>query len=190
MAEPYDFKGKKQIKDAHAAREAQSYAVLFGFFLTLLFLGGMIGMAVGGKQGGLIGCFGGALVSLLAGRLWRALTEGIADNVGRIVFIGKKANWTKYERLESDMQQIRYAKHSERYGEALTMVNRVLKKAPEWPEALLLKADILWEGFESLEESKEVLRTIIKLTEPSDKYHVWARSKYKELSQYRKESSS
>ena len=152
-------------------------------------LGGTIGGGIGGKFGAFIGGLCGAGVSFFVMRVWRLLVEGISDNAGRMVFMGKKPNWNLYERLESDMQQIRYAKNNERYGEALTMVNRVLKKARNWPEALLLKADILWEGFESLEESKDVLRTVIKQTEPSDKYHVWARSRYKELSQYRKESS-
>ena len=189
MIEPFDFKENKQIKDATAANRAISGSILGGFMLPLSLLGTLLGFHLGGKVGGFVGLAGGILAGFLAVSVWRFLVDGISDNVGRMVFIGKKANWSLHERFQSDLQQIRYAKANERYGEALTMVNMVLKKAPKWPEPLFLKAEILWDGFESLEESKEILRQIIKLTEHPDQYHVWARAKYRELSQIRQESS-
>ncbi|MBI9074527.1 MAG: hypothetical protein JEZ02_03870 [Desulfatibacillum sp.] len=189
MVEPVNFNGKKQIKDANALRRGYSLSVLVGLALFICTGGLFIGFYLEGALGALLGFAAGLILSFLAVYVFQFLIEGISDNVGRIVFIGKKANWTLHEGLQSDLQQIRYAKANERYGEALTKVNQVLKKAPKWPEALFLKAEILWDGFEALEDAKSTLRQIITLPTPPDQYNTWAKEMYKKLSQIRREPS-
>ena len=51
MAEPYNFTGKKQIKDAHAGREAQAKAVLFGFLFAWFCLAGPLGVGLAESLG-------------------------------------------------------------------------------------------------------------------------------------------
>ena len=57
-------------------------------------------------------------------------------------------------------------------------------KEPDFPEALFLKAQILWEGFDDREGAKNSLMRIIKV-EPDEKAVLrrWALNLYRELSE-------
>ena len=56
-------------------------------------------------------------------------------------------------------------------------------KDPNFPEALFLKAKILWEGFEDREAAKSCLLNIIRVEPDKDAlYHRWALDLYRELS--------
>jgi len=62
------------------------------------------------------------------------------------------------------------------FDQALHMVNNLLHENPDNSEAMLLKAQILWEGFENASTAKGCLNRIRELTSEDDKFHRWATS--------------
>ena len=66
------------------------------------------------------------------------------------------------------------AKERVRFDQALQMVNTLLHEAPDYPEAMLLKAQILWEGFGKAATAGGYLNRIRELTPEDDKFHRWA----------------
>ena len=51
------------------------------------------------------------------------------------------------EMFSADLEKARHSKRQNKFPEALKIVNGVLVEIPDYPEALYLKAQILWEGF-------------------------------------------
>ena len=49
-----------------------------------------------------------------------------------------------------------------------------LEKDPLFPEALFLKAQILWEGFENSVEAKRSLRDVMRIVQRDEPLHRWA----------------
>jgi tetratricopeptide (TPR) repeat protein len=87
------------------------------------------------------------------------------------------------EQLAGDLNVARHHKLFNRFDEALIIIENVLAKDFDFPEALFLKAQILWEGFEDGKAAKECLLKIIKLEPDKDSvYHRWALNFYRELS--------
>jgi hypothetical protein len=79
---------------------------------------------------------------------------------------------------------VRYHKLCHRFDDALLTIEEVLAKNPDFVEALLLKAQILWEGFEDGKAARGCLLRILAV-EPDEKavFHRWALNIYNELSQ-------
>jgi tetratricopeptide (TPR) repeat protein len=86
--------------------------------------------------------------------------------------------------MAGDLNVVRYHKLLNQFEDALLKIEAVLAKDPDFPEALFLKAQILWEGFEDRQAAKECLVKIIK-TEPDKKavFRRWALNFYRELSE-------
>jgi hypothetical protein len=58
------------------------------------------------------------------------------------------------KQLATDLNVVRYQKLCHRFDDALIKIEEVLAKDPDFVEALLLKAQILWEGFEDCEATR------------------------------------
>ena len=56
---------------------------------------------------------------------------------------------------------------------ALYLVNQVIDKAPDLPEALFLKAQILWEGFGN-QAAEGYLKKVLRLVKVGEPLHRWA----------------
>jgi len=57
------------------------------------------------------------------------------------------------------------------------MIDDILTKATNLPEALYLKAQILWEGYQDADSSQNCLRKILIVSpDKNDTYHRWALS--------------
>ena len=54
------------------------------------------------------------------------------------------------------------------------MAESVLQKDPDYPEALYLKGQILYEGFGCKNQSKEVLLRVMTLVSREDPLYHWA----------------
>jgi hypothetical protein len=78
---------------------------------------------------------------------------------------------------------VRYHKLCHRFDDALIKIEEVLAKDPDFVEALLLKAQILWEGFEDSNAASKCLLKILA-AEPDKKavFHRWALNLNQELS--------
>ncbi len=108
------------------------------------------------------------------------VTEKIGGTAGRL-FKGRPSNWSIREQLAGTLHEVRFLSREERYEEALVKLEAVLAKDPDFPEALFLKAQIIWEGFNQKDEAKLYLCRVIKLTDKDDTYHNWAASLYRDL---------
>ena len=89
---------------------------------------------------------------------------------------------TLRDQLIATLNQARFHKMSKRHDLALACIDEVLVADPVFPEAIFVKAQILWEGYQDGAAAKKCLINLIKV-EP-DKgatFHRWAVSLYKEI---------
>ena len=79
----------------------------------------------------------------------------------------------------------RHHKLCKRFDEALIKIEDILAKDPEFPEALFLKAQILWQGFGEAEAAKQCLLKVIRI-EPDKAavFHRWSLNLYGDIQKY------
>ena len=100
--------------------------------------------------------------------------ERFGDGFGRILSGWTLSSLDRGERFSCEVHKIKYSKREGRFDQALHMVNDLLHEASDFPEALFLKAQILWEGFGNASAAKGCLNRIRELTPEDDKFHRWA----------------
>ena len=100
--------------------------------------------------------------------------ERFGDGLGRILSGWTLSSLDLGERFSCEVHKIKYSKREGRFDQALHMVNDLLHEAPDFPEAIFLKAQILWEGFGNASAAKGCLNRIRELTPEDDKFHRWA----------------
>lgn len=88
---------------------------------------------------------------------------------------------TTRETLAADLEKARYSKREGRFQEALTIIDGVLDKDPNFPDALFLKAQILWKGFGNASVAKEYLKKVMQVVPKDETLHRWASSYYDEV---------
>lgn len=144
----------------------------------------LLGIIYGYKLGGVIGAIKGfflcAIVSLFASFLTMIISDKLSE-IAIFLYKGPKAKWSVKEQLEGSLNQVRYHKMNKRFDRALLTIEDVLAKEPNFPNALFLKASILWEGFSDADEAKRCLGTIINTTSKSDNFYHWASSLYSDI---------
>jgi hypothetical protein len=82
----------------------------------------------------------------------------------------------RHERLAGELDKIRHCKRQKDFDRALYLVNQVIDKAPDLPEALFLKAQILWEGFGNVAAAERHLEKVIQLVDEKEPLHQWVLS--------------
>ena len=94
---------------------------------------------------------------------------------------------TLRDQLAGTMSIARNHKMNKRFDQALLSVEEVIAKDPDYCEALLLKAQILWEGFEDDTEAKVCLEKIMDAEKAYDNtIYRGASSLYEELTECKK----
>ena len=83
--------------------------------------------------------------------------------------------------LRADVQRATYSKREGRFQEALSIIDDVLDKDPEFPDALFLKAQILWEGFGNRKEALGCLKKLVQVVPDHETLHRWALSYHNEI---------
>jgi tetratricopeptide (TPR) repeat protein len=85
--------------------------------------------------------------------------------------------------LSGDLNVVRYHKLCHRFDDALIKIEEILARDPDFAEALFLKAQILWEGFEDRKAARKCLLKIMAV-EPDENavFHRWALNFYEALS--------
>jgi len=78
--------------------------------------------------------------------------------------------------LAGEMNKIRLLKRQRNFDKAFTLVNDLLEKVPNFPEALYLKGHLLWEGFKNPWAAEKCFRRVVELTEDNQPVHRWASS--------------
>jgi hypothetical protein len=85
------------------------------------------------------------------------------------LYSGRSSGATLEEQLAGELTKGRHLKTEKRFTEALQTVNLILEQMPEHAETLLLKAQILSEGFANDRAAKDCLKKILRLDESISK---------------------
>ena len=155
------------MKDVDTVRNAH---ILKYFMWVFPFLA-ILGLVLKGGLGVLIAIPVSATVSLFS-----VIISGLigGGSVNLLYGTGRK-NIDVRDQLSGTMSQARCHKMSQDYDRALTFVEEVLDKDPDYPEALFLKAQILWEGFKDSNGAKGCLCQAIELVpNKHEPIHRWA----------------
>jgi tetratricopeptide (TPR) repeat protein len=173
----------KPLKDVNSAEKASTLKNILWAFPYLGMIGFIGGFASSGLIGALIGLIIAAAVSSAIGTASSIFTGQVSDSAINIFYgLGRRTIGPR-EQLAGDLNVVRHHKLFFRFEEALIKIENVLARDPDFPEALFLKARILWEGYEDREAAKTCLLKIIKVEPDKDAlYHRWALNLYRELS--------
>ena len=114
---------------------------------------------------------------------------GKAAGVPGGLYAGRRARWSLHETLEGDLNQVRQLKMKKEFEDALIKIDGVLTQAPEFPEALFLKGQILWEGYRNATDAKACLIKAMQLDpNRASSLHQWASSLYREIADHEAEN--
>lgn len=117
----------------------------------------------------------------LAAIIVMIITGFVGGSVG-MLYGGGRGRVTLQEQLEGDLTKARVSKTEKRFADALAMVESVLAQDPEFPDALLLKAQILWEGFADSPAARSTVMRILHLEkDKATPVYRWAGALYKEI---------
>jgi hypothetical protein len=131
------------------------------------------------------------LVSFVVAICVQYFAEHMGASSANFVYGSGKNTFTVRERLAANLSQARYHKMRKEYDQALQVLDETLCKDPEFPEALLLKAQIHWEGFQEGEEAKQCLLTLFRSMRDKDApLNRWGKELYKVISISYKSSAS
>ena len=135
------------------------------------------------------GLFLSILMSLVLTPLILMISNWMGKTVTGVFYTGHRAHWTPEERFASEVDKARHLKRRGEYDQALQALNGVLREAPDFPEALYLKARILWEGFGNAPAARGNLKRIIEgNADPDSGVYRWAVSLSDELKQKNRNS--
>ena len=127
----------------------------------------LLGLYLGYVRWGLHGAIGGALGAGILGLALSALIMYSLDAAGgaasNLISGRREAVWTTREQLQGSLSQARFNKDNGDYTLAFNYINQVLEKDPDFPEALLLKAQILWEGFSRADAALQFLEKVLSI---------------------------
>lgn len=165
---------KKQLKEVNTATQTR-------FIMIAVRLAppcALLGWVIGGLQGVLMALPG----SIIAAFAVELLSGGIGEGSVNILYGTGRLDRTFRDRFIGTLSQARFHKMSQRHDLALGCVDEVLAAAPNYTEALFLKAQILWEGYRNSAAAEKCLMQVIKV-EPDKEapFHRWAVSLYKEI---------
>ena len=108
-----------------------------------------------------------------------------------MIYGGGHGAWSEREQLEGDLNTVKYYKMRKEYDQALKTVANILKRDPEFSEALLIKAQILWEGFKNSAAAKANLKKITDIkTNKNEPFYRWASNLYDELTEIERNKES
>jgi hypothetical protein len=164
----------KPMKDVDSALRSRFLKIASWVFPSTGFLTFFVGyVKIGFAAGILIGIISGLLSSVIA----LVIVEHLGSSSVDLLYGRRKPRYSDYEKFEGALHQARNQKMKKEYHRALVLVNDILKNAPDLPEALYLKAQILWEGYQKAKDSTVILEQVLEiLPDQEDTYHRWART--------------
>jgi tetratricopeptide (TPR) repeat protein len=173
----------KPRKDVNSADVALTLRNILWALPYLAVIGLCLGYVAGGAPGALAGLLAATAVSAVIGSATTIFTGVLSGGAVNALYGTGRRTIGVRERLAGDLNVVRYHKLCNRFDEALIKIEEVLARDPDFTEALFLKAQLLWEGFEDREAAGECLLKIIKV-EPDEKavFRRWAMNLYREMS--------
>jgi len=163
------------MKDVDSAARSRFIIVTLRTFAPTSIVGFFAGLYVSGNPTTAL------IVGVVTGIVFAVVANAIIEYTGSTgvnFFYGKrKPIYSEFEKLEGEFNQAQRQKSNREYLTALVLVNEILKKAPDLPQALFLKAQILWEGYRKAGEAQKVLEKLLEIIpDKQDTYHRWAQS--------------
>jgi hypothetical protein len=107
--------------------------------------------------------------------------EKLGSGLGGMLSGAMPGQWGLRERLAADLERARHSKRENRMEEALRIVEGVLFKDPDFPEALFLKGQIMLEGFKNPTGAADCFKKVLDVVEETDTLHRWAASYHDEI---------
>lgn len=138
----------------------------------------LLGWMIGGLQGVLY-AIPGSVVAASALNLLCGQTG--AGSVNVLYGMGRNHRTSK-DQLVGTLTQARVHKMNKYHDQALACIEEVLAADPHFPEALFVKAQILWDGFQDGPAAKQCLIMVMKLeSDTASIFHRWAVRLYNEI---------
>lgn len=155
---------------------------VFSFIIVAL---GAVGAFIGLKQyGGAYGMVYGLGISLAVAvpvaLIIAFVMEKLGDTANKL-YMGTGGMETAREQLRARLNAIRIQKRLGKNDEALKAVNAVLDETPRFGEAMLLKAQILAEGFNNTREAFACCEKALSMQRKGDPVYQWASNYHDEL---------
>jgi len=122
--------------------------------------------------------------------LFAYCVEKIGTVVGSTLLGMSSRQSTPRETLAADLEIARQSKRSGEFEKARSKIDGVLEKDSDFPDALYLKAEILWEGFENSSEARRCLRKVMQLVPREETLHSWASSYFDKIIAAEKKQST
>lgn len=171
----FKIKRKRERDQVTIVRFLMSYGIMLAALLTL-------GIWAGGR----LFTFKNVLLFSIGAMPLSIFFIYVVEKFGSVLG-GMLSGWssrrpTIRETLAADIEKARYSKREGRFQEALTIIDDVLDKDPNFPDALFLKAQILWKGFRNAGSTQECLKKVMQLVPKDETLHRWALSFYDEVS--------
>ncbi len=113
--------------------------------------------------------------------LYALTVDRLGGGLGTILSGWSSRRVSPRETLSADLERARFSKRNGRFQEGLRIIDDVLQKDRNFPEALFLKAQILWEGFENREGAVECLEKVMGLVQEEEPIHRWSLHYYLEV---------
>jgi tetratricopeptide (TPR) repeat protein len=168
---------QKNIDSAARSRFLKTFSWTFPF---IAILGFAIGNFIYGSF--LLGLIIGVIAGLLTSIIVYAIVEYLGSSTVNLFYGMRRPVWSNLEKFEGQLNQSRNHKSKNEYHKALILVNDILKEVPDLPEALYLKAQILWEGYQKAAPAKNLLERILEvLPNRQETYNRWAQSLIDEI---------
>ena len=118
--------------------------------------------------------------------LYAYIVEKFGSGLGNLLLGWSSRQVNLEEQLSADLAKARFSKGRGRFREALLLINEILERHPDFPEARLLKAQIMWEGFHNRELALRNLDRVMELVKEDNPIHRWAVNYYHEVIKWRK----
>jgi len=112
--------------------------------------------------------------------------EKLGSGLGNLLLGWTSGRTNLSEQYSADLSRARLSKGKKQFREALLTVNEILEKHPNFPEATLLKAQIVWEGYDNKELALRNLDETMRLVKNDNPIYRWALNYYHEVKKGRK----
>jgi tetratricopeptide (TPR) repeat protein len=165
----YRMKPLKNIDSAHRTLILKTFCTIFP--LTGLLLWAWLGIV-------------GVLIAVILCTILAFSTVNLAGGIGGVVgklYSGRQPIWNVQERYAAELSRTRVQKMKGNHKDALMIIETVLDEKPAFNEALLLKAQILAEGFGDNPEAKKCLAKILQTEPKNTQLYHWCQTLYTEL---------
>ena len=115
-----------------------------------------------------------SLVSIPFCILYAYTIEKLGSGLGGSPLGWSSRKVSRRDQFSADLEKARHSKRDGRFEEALDIMNVVLDSEEDLPDALFLKAQILWEGFGRSVESKKLFRRVMQCVSTEDPLYRWS----------------